>query len=313
MPTLSITKTYADGLILNEADLDNIVDDVETFINVTKLDNDNLQDLGIATSKLENQAVTEAKLGPGAVTETKLGALSVSTAKLQDNAVTPAKLDETGDYVVDTIEIGATPAPVLSKFDATTLQVDDRIRFKSDGPLIYKDTGKILQVENSIKLNGGSGAGPLLSQGINTAELIVDGQVQIGNSGGPKVYNPLAAAVGVKNSSDVIQGNIVLADSSSTGIGLKIVRGQANMTTNGVLAGEGFTVAKNSAGRATITFTNAFADVPSVTINCVDVSNDCLASLESISAASFIYLTSDATGPTSVDVIVSFQAIGRYI
>ncbi len=51
MPTLTITKTYQDGNVLTEADLDNIKDSIETFINVTKLDDDNLQDNGISSDK----------------------------------------------------------------------------------------------------------------------------------------------------------------------------------------------------------------------------------------------------------------------
>lgn len=42
MPTLSITKTYQDGDILTEADLDNICDSVETFLNSTGIDSDNI-------------------------------------------------------------------------------------------------------------------------------------------------------------------------------------------------------------------------------------------------------------------------------
>ena len=43
MPTLSVTKTYLDGDILTEADLDNIRTSIETFINTTGLDSTNIQ------------------------------------------------------------------------------------------------------------------------------------------------------------------------------------------------------------------------------------------------------------------------------
>jgi hypothetical protein len=69
MPTLTITKTYQDGDILLESDLDNIKDDVETFLNVTKLDGDNLQNGSIDTDQLAASAVTAAKLAGDLVAE----------------------------------------------------------------------------------------------------------------------------------------------------------------------------------------------------------------------------------------------------
>lgn len=69
MPTLTITKTYQDGDILLESDLDNIKDDVETFLNVTKLDGDNLQSGSIDTDQLAASSVTAAKLAGDLVAE----------------------------------------------------------------------------------------------------------------------------------------------------------------------------------------------------------------------------------------------------
>lgn len=53
MPTLSITKTYADGNILTEADLDNIRTSIQTWANTTKLDDTNIQANGISPDKLD--------------------------------------------------------------------------------------------------------------------------------------------------------------------------------------------------------------------------------------------------------------------
>jgi hypothetical protein len=47
MPTLSVTKSYADGDILLEADLDAIRTSIQTFFNTTKIDDDNIQNAGI--------------------------------------------------------------------------------------------------------------------------------------------------------------------------------------------------------------------------------------------------------------------------
>lgn len=102
MPTLVITKSYADGDILFEADLDNIKDDLENFLNVTKINDDNIQSAGItgstklvdasvSTSKLASASVTTSKIADDAVTTGKIIDSAVTTAKIADNAITSAK------------------------------------------------------------------------------------------------------------------------------------------------------------------------------------------------------------------------------
>lgn len=93
MPSLTITKTYADGDTLFEADLDNIKDDLENFLNVTKINDDNIQSAGITGStKLVDASVSSAKIASAAVTTSKINDLAVTTAKLDDLGVTTAKL-----------------------------------------------------------------------------------------------------------------------------------------------------------------------------------------------------------------------------
>jgi len=53
MPTLTITKNYLDTTTLTEAQLDSAFGSVTTFLNTTKLDDDNLQAAGISRSKLK--------------------------------------------------------------------------------------------------------------------------------------------------------------------------------------------------------------------------------------------------------------------
>lgn len=52
MPTLSVTKTYQDGDILSEADLDNIRSSLETFFNTTKINSTNVQASGISATNI---------------------------------------------------------------------------------------------------------------------------------------------------------------------------------------------------------------------------------------------------------------------
>lgn len=93
MPVLAITKTYADGDTLFEADLDNIKDDLENFLNVTKLNDDNIQNSGItASTKLVDATVTSAKIASAAITTSKISDDAVTTAKIVDANITTAKI-----------------------------------------------------------------------------------------------------------------------------------------------------------------------------------------------------------------------------
>jgi len=82
MPTLSITKTYADGSVLTEADLDNIKDDIETFLNTTKIDQDNIQAGGVDAASLATDSVIAIKIQADAVTTVKILDANVTSAKL---------------------------------------------------------------------------------------------------------------------------------------------------------------------------------------------------------------------------------------
>jgi hypothetical protein len=93
MPTLTITKTYSNGNTLTEAMLDAIKSSIETFINTTKLDADNIQDSAITAAKLASNSVTAAKIDSSAVTAAKLDTNSVTTAKIADSNVTGAKIE----------------------------------------------------------------------------------------------------------------------------------------------------------------------------------------------------------------------------
>jgi microcystin-dependent protein len=93
MAQISITKDWADGEVLTEADLDNIKDDVETFLNTTKINDDNIQTSGItASTKLVDASITAAKLDSSCVTTVKINDEAVTTAKLASDAVTTAKI-----------------------------------------------------------------------------------------------------------------------------------------------------------------------------------------------------------------------------
>lgn len=106
MSALSITKTYQDNTLLSASDLDAILDSVETFLNTTKLDSDNIQNASItANSKFKTASITDAViaadavvtniLADGAVTTTKILDAAVTTAKMKDNEIKLEKLSVT--------------------------------------------------------------------------------------------------------------------------------------------------------------------------------------------------------------------------
>jgi microcystin-dependent protein len=93
LATLSITKQWANGEVLLEADLDYIKSDVETFLNTTKINDDNIQASVITGStKLIDLSVTAAKLATDSVETAKIGALQVTNAKIAASTIEIGKL-----------------------------------------------------------------------------------------------------------------------------------------------------------------------------------------------------------------------------
>lgn len=103
MAQLLTTRNYDDGEVLTRADLDAFLDDIETFLNTTKINDDNIQNAGInGALKLLNQSVTAAKLASDAVTNAKIENDAVTTVKILDSNVTTAKIN---DLAVTTAKI----------------------------------------------------------------------------------------------------------------------------------------------------------------------------------------------------------------
>jgi hypothetical protein len=136
MADLSTTRNYNDGEVLVRADLDAFLDDIETFINVTKINDDNIQNSGITGStKLLNQSVTETKLATNAisnlkiqdaaVTTSKIADANVSTAKLADAAVTTIKITDQNVTTAKIADGGVTTAKLAVKSVTDTILASD--------------------------------------------------------------------------------------------------------------------------------------------------------------------------------------------
>lgn len=103
MPAIGFDRTFAEGEVLLEADLDSIQSTLTTFFNTTGVDSDNIQTGGItASSKFIDATITTAKLATDSVTTAKILDANVTTAKIDDadvdttalasSAVTTAKI-----------------------------------------------------------------------------------------------------------------------------------------------------------------------------------------------------------------------------
>lgn len=125
MPTLDIDRTYNDGDVLFESDLDAICDDIETLLNTTKLNDDNIQDAGITGStKLINASVTQGKLATDSVSTAKIVDLAVTTAKINDLGVTAAKLAADAVTTAKILDSNVTTAKIADS-NVTTAKIAD--------------------------------------------------------------------------------------------------------------------------------------------------------------------------------------------
>src|SRR5574343_336588 len=179
MPSLSIEKTYQDGATPTSADLDNICDSLETFLNVTKLGSDNIadnsitasstlvagsitsdkiQNLAVTTAKIADNAATAAKFATGAVTTAKITDANVTTAKIASGAVTSAKL---ADGAI-TYAKKSAPSIVLSGNSLSSSSFSpsyaSTINASLVRPLIYTISGSSLTLVRNSSLGQSSGS-----------------------------------------------------------------------------------------------------------------------------------------------------------
>lgn len=125
MATLDVTRSYEDGQVLTEADLDAFLDDIEAFLNVTKITDDNVANNSITGSlKLLTGSVTAAKLATDSVTTIKIQDNAVTEPKILDGAVTTSKIDDeavtTAKLAPSAITAVASPTGSITAFGADT-------------------------------------------------------------------------------------------------------------------------------------------------------------------------------------------------
>lgn len=89
---LTITKTYLNGNILTETDLDNAFNSVSTLLNTTLLDSSYIQTGGLIGANLANGTIAIAQMGAQSVGTAQLTSSAVTTAIIAPAAVTTVNI-----------------------------------------------------------------------------------------------------------------------------------------------------------------------------------------------------------------------------
>jgi hypothetical protein len=107
----------------------------------------------------------------------------------------------------------------------------------------------------------------------------------------------------------LVFGNDLLVLGKVTDAPLRIVRGIVNTTTPTIVAGAGFSVAKNGTGDVTITFDDAFSAAPSVNATPVGV-NEARAQNRNTPTTADCRIVGRNSAGTIAETEFSFTAIG---
>lgn len=93
MSTLDVTRSYSDLSLLSASNLDDFLDDIETFFNTPQVTNSNFADGGItANTKLTELTVTAGVIAASAVDTAALGTGSCTLAKFTDASISTDKI-----------------------------------------------------------------------------------------------------------------------------------------------------------------------------------------------------------------------------
>ena len=175
MAQLTTRRQYAANEPLLASDIEAFIDDIEVFVNVININDDNLQDAGITAStkiadgtltaaELNNLAITTAKIADSNITTVKLADGSVTTAKIVDANVTTAKILD-GTVAAANIAALAITGPKLEAALKTTGSINIASATIASNTSTYSVVGSV----GTITTYGG----PLLMQG-TTGFFVVD-------------------------------------------------------------------------------------------------------------------------------------------
>lgn len=119
MADLDIDQPWAANASPTEANIDNLIDDTETYVNTTKLEDGNFKAAGItASDKFVDLSVTGGKLADSAVTRAKQPARNIANGS--DISSTLHFTTSYSDVTDATLSITTTGRPVLVWFQTNT-------------------------------------------------------------------------------------------------------------------------------------------------------------------------------------------------
>jgi hypothetical protein len=191
MATLNITRSYQDGYVLFQDDLDALADSVETFLNTTKITDDNIQDNGItASTKLVDVSVSTEKLAASSVTTSKILDANVTTAKIADANVTTVKIADANVTTAKIADANVTTAKIADGAITPAKRAALGQQISASSGSFSTSTGSYVDVTNlsvSITTTGrpvficliGDGNGALLSViGVETPTTVTNMSAQ---------------------------------------------------------------------------------------------------------------------------------------
>ena len=150
MPALSITKTYLNGNILTQTDLDNICNSVTTFLNTTKIDNTNIQAGAILGSNIANATITQSNLGAQSVGQAQLASSAVGQNQLAPQAVAQNNIASSA--------VGAIQRAPLNYFNSIVISVSGGSQGNLLGtPISITTSGRPIWI--GLKSSGANGLG----------------------------------------------------------------------------------------------------------------------------------------------------------
>jgi hypothetical protein len=225
MPALTITKTYVNGNVLTQTDLDNAFNSISTLLNTTLLDYLNVQTGGLLGTNLANGTIGNAQLGLGSVGTAQIASSAVISSNLASNI---------------TIQNLNTPAfSVGSTGQATGLfTLFSGVGASSAG--LYSSAGGALVTQSGLYPSSSANA-LIQAGGANFLNVVSSSGA---NAGRPVVVSAIPSNAGLM----IVRGAAAVDGSTAS-----------------IAFGEGFTVSRSGSAQVLITFTNAFFDSPAVT------------------------------------------------
>lgn len=147
MPLLDVTRSYLDNSPFLERYIDDFLDDIEELLNVTQLDDDNIQDASLTASTIVTAgSITTAKMISEIATTAKFAAGSVTTSKLPTGGIVAA---EVADANITTDKIANTTITTALFADAslsTTEFADSGLNKSSLTASVYAESAEVVTV-----------------------------------------------------------------------------------------------------------------------------------------------------------------------